>query len=146
MFDIGGWEFLIIIVVAIIIVGPKDLPGALRTVTSWVKKVRSMSHEFRNTIDDLADEVELETINKSIQKDLGIDNSDDLFDVTDTKLEELIDPKIEDQNLVNQKDLDRNQLESEHQSSNKNSVSANDQGDKAKKTPGVSKPDEGKED
>ena len=84
MFDIGGWEFLIIIVVAIIIVGPKDLPGVLRTVTSWVRKMRSMSQEFRSTIDDLADEVEVETINTDLQRDLEIDNSDDLFDATDT--------------------------------------------------------------
>ncbi|MBI77104.1 MAG: twin-arginine translocase subunit TatB [Rhodospirillaceae bacterium] len=146
MFDIGGWEFLIIIVVAIIIVGPKDLPGALRTVTSWVKKVRSMSHDFRNTIDDLADEVELETINKNLQKDLEIVNSDDFFDVTDTKLEELIDPKIEEQKIINQKDLDRNQIESEQKYSDKNTVSSNDQGAKVKKPPVVSKPDEGKED
>ncbi|MBS40977.1 MAG: twin-arginine translocase subunit TatB [Rhodospirillales bacterium] len=145
MFDIGGWEFLIIIVVAIIIVGPKDLPGVLRTVTSWVRKMRSMSQEFRSTIDDLADEVELESINTDLQRDLEIDNSDDLFDATDTKLEELINPKIEDQKLVNKKHLDRNNLESEQRYPDKTSVSTNEQGTKVNPRAGVSKPDEGKE-
>ena len=54
MFDIGGWEFLIIGIVAIVIIGPKDLPGLIRSVVGWVRKARELAREFQSGIDDLA--------------------------------------------------------------------------------------------
>ena len=50
MFDIGGWEFLIVIVIAIIVIGPKDLPGAIRTVTGWIRRARELAREFQSGI------------------------------------------------------------------------------------------------
>ena len=102
MLDIGGWEFLIIVVVAIIIVGPKDLPGALRTVTAWIKKARSLTHEFRNSIDDLAEEVELENISNELQSDLGIDETKGLGNSIRDDIASSIDPNGEISEVLNE--------------------------------------------
>lgn len=62
MIDIGWSEMLIVAVVAIIVIGPKDLPKALRTVGQWVGKARGMAREFRSSIDDMVRESELQEI------------------------------------------------------------------------------------
>ena len=71
MFDIGGWEFLIIVVVAILVIGPKDLPGMIRSVMGWVRRARELASEFQSGIDDLAQEVELEKIGEEF-RDRGV--------------------------------------------------------------------------
>ena len=48
MFDIGPTELLLIVVVAVIVIGPKDLPLALRTAGKWIGKVRKVSGHFRS--------------------------------------------------------------------------------------------------
>ena len=60
MFDIGASELLMIVVVAIVVIGPKDLPLALRSAGRWVAKVRSVSGHFRSGIDTMIREAELE--------------------------------------------------------------------------------------
>lgn len=60
MFDIGWDELLFTAVVAIVVVGPKDLPMALRTVGRWVAKARRVSNHFRSGIEAMIREAELE--------------------------------------------------------------------------------------
>ncbi len=60
MFDIGASELLLIVVVAIVVIGPKDLPLALRSAGRWVAKVRSISGHFRSGIETMIREAELE--------------------------------------------------------------------------------------
>ena len=92
MFDIGGWEFLIVIVIAIIVIGPKDLPGAIRTVTRWIRRARELAREFQSGIDDLARETDMDNVKNEIQSGLG------LYDIADTgnsirnQIENTIDP------------------------------------------------------
>jgi sec-independent protein translocase protein TatB len=64
MFDIGVQEILVIAVVAILVIGPKDLPLALRTAGRWVGKVRKVSAHFRSGIDAMIREAELEEMEK----------------------------------------------------------------------------------
>ena len=64
MFDIGSQEILVIAVVAIIVIGPKDLPLALRTVGRWVAKARRVSNYFRSGIETMIREAELEEMEK----------------------------------------------------------------------------------
>lgn len=60
MFDIGWTEFLWVAIVAIIVIGPKDLPKAMHTVGKWVRKARGMATEFQNGLEDVVRDAELE--------------------------------------------------------------------------------------
>ena len=68
MFDIGWQELFIVAVLAIIVVGPRDLPRTLRTVMSYIRKAKGMAREFQNGIDEVAREVELDDIRKEANK------------------------------------------------------------------------------
>jgi sec-independent protein translocase protein TatB len=71
MLDIGFPEFLLISFVLLIVVGPKDLPKVLRSITSFVKKIKSMASQFHSGIDDLANEAEISNLRKEVSQ---IDN------------------------------------------------------------------------
>ena len=64
MFDIGATELLLIVVIAIVVIGPKDLPRALRTAGRWMGKLRRMSGHVRTGIDAMIREAELEDLEK----------------------------------------------------------------------------------
>ncbi len=64
MFDIGAAELLVIIIVAVIVIGPKDMPLAMRTAGRWIGKVRKVSAHFRTGIDAMVREAELEDMEK----------------------------------------------------------------------------------
>ena len=64
MFDIGPTELLLIVVVAVIVIGPKDLPLALRTAGRWLGKIRKVSGHFRAGLDAMVREAELEEMEK----------------------------------------------------------------------------------
>ncbi|MGB0438878.1 MAG: Sec-independent protein translocase protein TatB [Paracoccaceae bacterium] len=56
MFDIGGPELLVVAIVALIVVGPKDLPNMFRTVGQFVGRARGMAREFNRAMNDAADQ------------------------------------------------------------------------------------------
>mgnify|MGYP006144123395 CR=1 FL=1 len=60
MFDIGVGELLVILIVAVVVIGPKDLPLAMRTAGRWIGKMRRISAHFRSGIDTMVREAELE--------------------------------------------------------------------------------------
>jgi sec-independent protein translocase protein TatB len=64
MFDIGYSELLLIAVVALVVIGPKDLPRVMRTVGQWVGRARGMARHFRSGIDTMMREAELEEMEK----------------------------------------------------------------------------------
>ena len=64
MFDIGAFELLLIVVVAVIVIGPKDMPLALRTAGRWIGKMRRVSSHFRTGLDAMVREAELEEMEK----------------------------------------------------------------------------------
>ncbi len=68
MLDIGWSEMLVIVVVAIIVIGPRDLPGVLRTVGRWIGKVRSLSREFQRNLNDIARETEFDEVQRTIRE------------------------------------------------------------------------------
>ncbi len=84
MLDIGWSELAVIAVLALIIIGPKDLPGVMRTMGQWMRKARSVTREFQSSIDEMVREAELEDARKAIEstKNLNVDRV----------LEETIDP------------------------------------------------------
>lgn len=60
MFDIGAMELLLVGIVALVIIGPKDLPVAMRTAGKWVGQLRAMTGHFRIGIDAMIREAEVE--------------------------------------------------------------------------------------
>lgn len=64
MFDIGAAELLVIIIVAVLVIGPKDMPLAMRHAGRWIGKVRRVSSHFRTGIDAMVREAELEDMEK----------------------------------------------------------------------------------
>ena len=76
MLDIGWQELLVIGALALIVVGPKDLPGLLRSVGQWVGKIRGMARDFQRTMSDAARETEM-TAFKDLQDIKKINPLDD---------------------------------------------------------------------
>lgn len=69
MMDIGSTELLMIIIVAIVVIGPKDLPRALYKVGQVIGKAKSVTRHFRTGIDAMVREVELEEMEKKWKAD-----------------------------------------------------------------------------
>lgn len=70
MFDIGWSEMLFMIVLAIVIVGPKELPALMKTVGRWVTKAKQMSREFQHNLEIVAEEAQLKDIQDELKADL----------------------------------------------------------------------------
>lgn len=74
MFDIGWSEILVIGIVALVVIGPKDLPRVLRALGKWTGQMRRMAGEFRRQFDDAMREAELTEVTdavRDIKKELG---------------------------------------------------------------------------
>ena len=69
MFDIGWSEMVFVAIVAVLVIGPKDLPGAIAAVGKYVRKIRSYARDFQSGIDDLAREAELDDLKKTVSGD-----------------------------------------------------------------------------
>ena len=68
MFDIGGGELIVIAVVALIAIGPKELPGVLRMVGQWMGKARKMAAEFQGQFQEAMREAEMADLKKSFDE------------------------------------------------------------------------------
>jgi len=66
MFDISWSEFVIIGVVALIVIGPKELPGVMRTLGQYTRKVRSMAADFQNQFQEAMREAEMADLKKQV--------------------------------------------------------------------------------
>ena len=82
MFDISWSEFLLIGVVALIVIGPKELPAVMRTLGQWTRKIRGMATEFQNQFQEAIREAEMADLKKEVD-DLaqGVKNFDPLKEV-----------------------------------------------------------------
>lgn len=92
MFDIGGWEFLVIVVVAVIVIGPKDLPATIRTVTGWARKARSLAREFQSGLDEVAREMNLEEVGNEISAGVSLDGIENPLDDIKHEIKDAVDP------------------------------------------------------
>ncbi len=68
MFDIAWDELGLIAVVALIVIGPKDLPKVMRQAGRWARKAREMAAEFQHGVDELVRESELGDIKREVEK------------------------------------------------------------------------------
>ena len=94
MFDIAWSEMLVLMVVAIVVIGPKDLPKVMRTMGGWIRKARALASEFRVGMDDLAREADLEDIRKNAVAASKFDPNQTLKKALDPtgELDELLEP------------------------------------------------------
>lgn len=68
MFDLGWMEMAIIGVIALMIVGPKDMPKVIRAVTEGLGRLKALSRDFRSGLDDLARDANLDKLQEDIEK------------------------------------------------------------------------------
>jgi sec-independent protein translocase protein TatB len=68
MFDIGWGKLILIGIVALIVIGPKELPSALRTLGQWMAKIRRMASEFQNQFHEAMREAELADLKKEVDE------------------------------------------------------------------------------
>jgi len=68
MFDIGWGELLVIGVVALIVIGPKELPGVLRALGQWTTKIRRMASEFQSQFQEAMREAEMADLKKEVDE------------------------------------------------------------------------------
>ncbi len=71
--DLGMSELLLIGVVALVFIGPKDLPKALRVAGFWVRKARTLSREFQSSVEQMIREAELDEMRQELKKATEID-------------------------------------------------------------------------
>src|SRR6478736_9479538 len=71
MFGIDSPELLVIAVVALIVVGPKELPGLLRSWGKWMSQMRGMASEFRGHVDEMVRQSELDEVKKQLEGSAG---------------------------------------------------------------------------
>jgi sec-independent protein translocase protein TatB len=67
MFDLSWSHILIVLIVALVVVGPKDLPKLMRIVGRWVAKARTMADQFRKSFDEMARQSELDELRQEIE-------------------------------------------------------------------------------
>ncbi len=84
MFDIGWSEMAVIALIALVVIGPKELPNAMRIVAKWARKARSLAREFQSGVDDMIREADLDDARKAF-------DATKTFDV-DKVLEDTVDP------------------------------------------------------
>jgi len=90
-FGIGTSELLILAMVALIVVGPKELPGLLRTIGRMVSKVRALASEFQGHLDDLAKESGVDDVKKKVEEEfeeLSIEDLDREFTEIEREMRE----------------------------------------------------------
>lgn len=68
MFDVAGSELLVILIVAILVIGPKDMPMALRAAGKWIGKIRRVSAHFRAGVDEMIRQAEIEEMEDKWKK------------------------------------------------------------------------------
>ena len=113
--DIGWQELFLIALVTILVVGPKEIPRVLRTVSLWAQKIRGMAREFQSGIDDLAREADLDDFRKELAEAKDFDvgrNIEDMIDSTGEyaksiqDLENSVESSPEEESLDDIEDVD----------------------------------------
>ena len=100
MFDIGGWELLFLMIIALVVVGPKELPQLMRIIGQWTGRARAMVREFQASFDEMARQAELEEIQKEVGNIAGGKELQDLK----KQINESVDNMVETPTPIDTKD------------------------------------------
>ncbi len=68
MFTFGWIEIFLIVIIIVVVIGPKDLPKFIKQITNFTKSIKKISNEFKTSLNDMAEETELKEISKSIKE------------------------------------------------------------------------------
>jgi sec-independent protein translocase protein TatB len=85
MFDFAWSELALIGVVALIVIGPKDLPRVMRTVAIWVRKARAIAHEFQGHVEQMVRDAELDEVRKEVEKATQLNLEDEFAKTVDPR-------------------------------------------------------------
>jgi len=85
MFDMAWSEIMVIALVALVVIGPKDLPRVLRTLGKWVSKARTVAREFQSSVEQMIRESELEEARKELEKVASVDIAKEVENSIDPK-------------------------------------------------------------
>jgi len=99
LLDFGWSELMLIGLVALIVIGPKDLPRALRVAGFWVRKARTLSREFQSSVEQMVREAELDEMRQELNKVTQIDLDKEFrqtVDPTGSFAESLKPPELSD--------------------------------------------------
>jgi sec-independent protein translocase protein TatB len=83
LFDLGWSEILLIGTVALVFIGPKDLPKVMRVAGYWMRKARTLSREFQSSIDQMIREAELEEVRQDLKKATEFDLNKEFHNTID---------------------------------------------------------------
>ncbi len=73
MFDVGWIEMAVIALIALVVIGPNELPKAMRSLAKWTRKARSMAREFQSGIDDMVRDADLDEARKAVESAKSFD-------------------------------------------------------------------------
>jgi sec-independent protein translocase protein TatB len=83
MFDFSWSELALIAVVALVVIGPKDLPRVMRMVGYWVRQARAVAREFQGSVDQMMREAELDEVKKHFDKATSFDVEHEIRNAVD---------------------------------------------------------------
>lgn len=100
MFDIGWTELALIGVVALVVIGPKDLPKAMYMVGKWLRRARLMARDFQSGMDEMMRQAELDELRQEVAKARAFNIRDQVTNLIDpdgglraaTKIEDRLEP------------------------------------------------------
>ncbi|PPR77736.1 MAG: Sec-independent protein translocase protein TatB [Alphaproteobacteria bacterium MarineAlpha2_Bin1] len=114
MLDIGWTELLVVGLILIVVVGPKDLPKVLRTIGQWTRKVKKIARDFQDNIEDIARESEIDEVRNNFNETINFsDNLNNSINPKDN-LKEMIMPNITEDEL--------DEIKTEESGDNKNKL------------------------
>jgi len=109
MFTFGWGEILLVLVVVIVVVGPKDLPKLIKQFSTFTKSNKKLSREFKSSLNEIANQEEFKEINKSIMEAKNIKDDLNIKDKFKSEVKSLkettdiIEKEVKDLNNLNNK-------------------------------------------
>jgi sec-independent protein translocase protein TatB len=98
MFDLSWSHIMIVVVVALIAIGPKDLPIAIRTVGKWIGKARALARDFQDSMTELAKEADLDKVKQELDEFTRYDPAEEMkkaAGIDDAELAKILPPEQE---------------------------------------------------
>ena len=118
MLTFGWGEILLVLVVVIVVVGPKDLPKLIKQFSTFAKSLKKLSREFKYSLNEIADQEEFKEINKTIMETKNIKDDLNIKDKFKSEVKSL----KKTTNIIEKEVKDLKNLENEINSTNEGST------------------------